>query len=414
MVLVQGLLLGHRRGIGHHRGPGHGRGRIRLPHPVQLTRHQLNLRLSIAHAALVGQGHPAVEVHAGAVPGEVGHIVRLPAHAAAEIRELQGPLPGPGALKMEHQGGPVTQGLGHVGEGQVADHAGLDAIGVTQHRALVGREYAGLLDRAIPVFIGADDLHGAADIFLEQALRGEQVEVEVLLDEPDPRTAGSLGEQRRLRADVLGNVAPGETILAGGETDPAQVLHQGQVRVVDRDGHGLLGAVVDPLLGGLDPIHCVVLAGGVDGDDLDGGDLGGRGVRRGNHAQGQHRQQDPRGGAPAWTEVVWAEVAWTEVAWTEMARRGTRRVQTWHGMAPGRLRRRPRITPPAPLGTSPFRDDRRGAPPSAPRSARSRNAQAPLRLRVAAPLIVPRRRRFPGCPDARCNARSSPAIGSQP
>ena len=89
-----------------------------------------------------------------------------------------------------------------------------------------------------------------------------------------------LAQQGRLGADLGRDVAPGQPVLALGQAEAAQVLHQGQVVVVDGDGQGLLGAGVDALFGRRFGLGL--------GRNLGGG-LGGHGRSCGG---GQHAAQD--------------------------------------------------------------------------------------------------------------------------
>ena len=51
---------------------------------------------------------------------------------------------------------------------------------------------------------------------------------------------GGLGYKGGLGADAARAIPPGEAVFALGQCKTTQVLHQGQVVVVDGDGQGLL------------------------------------------------------------------------------------------------------------------------------------------------------------------------------
>ena len=233
---------------------------------VDLARHQLHPRLAIGHATPVGEGDPSVQIHELTVGRQVSHIVRPPTQTAGEIRQLEGPGPGLGRLQVQDQGGLVPQVRGQIGKGQMPDQTVLDTIGIAQNHALVGGEEGRLLARALPGVIGADDLDLAAKVLLEQALGSQQVEVEILFQQADLERPGGLGQKGGLGADAGRAIAPGQAVFALGQGQTTQVLHQGQVVVVDGDGQGLLGRVIDALfLNSGDCIH------GQEGPRLDEG-----------------------------------------------------------------------------------------------------------------------------------------------
>ena len=171
--------LGARRG-----GCGHGiHPRVRLARPVHRAGHQLQRRIVEAGAAAVGQRHPAVEVEALAVGGEVGNVIGLPGQTAGEVGKLDGLLAA-GGFEQDRERRPVAQVGRHGIEGQAPGHAGLDAVGKAQHRALAGGEYRrGFAPLGVAGRVWADHRDLAADVFFQQLLRCQQVEVEVLFDE---------------------------------------------------------------------------------------------------------------------------------------------------------------------------------------------------------------------------------------
>ena len=78
---------------------------------------------------------------------------------------------------------------------------------------------------------------------LEQLLRRQQIELEVLLEHAE--LAAVAVEQRRLRPQLGADVDEGEVLDAGLEGHAAAVLHQGQVLVVDGDRHRRLVGLGD-------------------------------------------------------------------------------------------------------------------------------------------------------------------------
>jgi hypothetical protein len=88
-----------------------------------------------------------------------------------------------------------------------------------QHHALAGGEHGGgLLGLLAGGGVGADDADLAADVLLQQLGRGQQVEVEVLLDHP---RRGAVADASRSSAvcglDAGADVAEGQVGAAGGQ-----------------------------------------------------------------------------------------------------------------------------------------------------------------------------------------------------
>ena len=186
---------------------------------------------------LVGQGDPALQVEPAGRLVEQGDIVRLPREAGGQVAEVDEAGPGAVGIHRHRQGRAGAQGLRHA----VEDHTGrdavvaqhLDAVADLQDHPFVGRQHRGRLGDLLAVAgIGADDLHLLADRLLHHLLGGEQVEVEVLLDDGEAvaRQGDGLGTDRR--RDVL-QLQP---LAAGGDVEAADVVHQGLVLIVDGDG----------------------------------------------------------------------------------------------------------------------------------------------------------------------------------
>ncbi len=87
--------------------------------------------------------------------------------------------------------------------------------------------------------------------FLEQLLRRQQVEFEVLLAHLE--LAAVAVQEGGFRPQLGADVDEGEVLDARREGDAAAILHQRQVLVVDGDRHGGLVGLGDPGLRGLGP-----------------------------------------------------------------------------------------------------------------------------------------------------------------
>ena len=210
--------------------------------------HQLQGGRRVGGAALVGEGDPAAEVDALLALGQVGHIVRLPGEAAGEVGEFQLLRPLGGRVQAEHQGGPGPQVAGHPRIDDAAGGGGLDPVRELEHHAAVGGEHLGLLAQfpdARAIRVGPRRHHGhlASDELFQQLLRAEQVEVEVLLVDPEVLGFGEVAQERRFRADQRGHFLEGQLQLALGQPHLPLVAHQGQVAVVDGHRQGLLVAL---------------------------------------------------------------------------------------------------------------------------------------------------------------------------
>ena len=85
-----------------------------------------------------------------------------------------------------------------------------------------------------------DHADHAADGFLQQLLRRQQIEVEILLQHVE--RAGARFQQRGLGPDLGADIDEGDVVLALDQGDRARIAHQRQILVVDGDGDaGLVG-----------------------------------------------------------------------------------------------------------------------------------------------------------------------------
>ena len=237
VVLEQGLLPHLGRGRGFQCLPQNGAAQaVLLLDPVHVTGHQLQVGIRIADAALVGQGHPAVQVQAAVVIVQFSHVVGPPGEAAGQVGDLHLLLPGALVIHRHGQGGAVTQVGRHVRVDQPAADLGLDAVAGLQHHAVTGAEHPYLpglflAGGRMPV----DERHLPAHVLAQQGLGAEQVVFEILL--MDPQTVGP--DEHGFRPDAGAHLAEGEGVRPRAQVDGAAVLDQGQVMVVDGDADRL-------------------------------------------------------------------------------------------------------------------------------------------------------------------------------
>jgi hypothetical protein len=119
--------------------------------------------------------------------------------------------------------------------------AGFDALTHLHDDAVVGRQYLGLLSGfSTSGRVGAHDADRAVDILFQQLLGREQIEVEVLFQHRQAARRVDAAQQSGLGTHARADVAKRQRGRAARELQLALVLDQGQVFVIDGDGHFLL------------------------------------------------------------------------------------------------------------------------------------------------------------------------------
>jgi hypothetical protein len=267
-VVVQQRFLRRLGRLGARRGRGHRHhAHVGLAHAIHRAGHQLQRGVVEAGAAAVGQRHPAVEVEAPAVGGEVGDVVGFPGQSARQVGQLYRLLATCG-FEQHRQRRPVAQVGRHGIEGQAPRHAGFDAVGEAQDRTLPCREHRrGFALFSIAGWMRADHRDLAADVLFQQLLRRQQVEIKVLLDEGQRRPGGR-AQQRGFRAHLRRHFAQRQARQAARQLDPAAFLDQCQVVVIDGHGHRLAVG------GGGADILCRIGGVGQGGGQQAGGEQG--------------------------------------------------------------------------------------------------------------------------------------------
>ena len=154
-------------------------------------------------------------------------------------------------VERHDQRWPIAQVSGDVGVDDAARHAGLDAVADFHHHAVVGGQYlCGFAAVDAGGGVGADDADGFADVFFQQFLRGQQVEIEILLDDGQLAGIAQAAKQGGFRPYLAADIAKRQRALAAGYADFALVFYQGQVFVVDGDCDVLLVLQVAGHFGG--------------------------------------------------------------------------------------------------------------------------------------------------------------------
>ena len=145
------------------------------------------------------------------VGGEFPDIIRLPGQARRQIGQLQFLGAGQAIVQLHDQGRAVAQVGRQFPKDDAARLTGLDAVTDAQHGPLGGGEHGGLL---LGLLAGGgvdlDDPDGAADVLLQQLARGEQIKVEILLDDLEFGAFGQAPQQGRLRLDAGADIAKGQ------------------------------------------------------------------------------------------------------------------------------------------------------------------------------------------------------------
>ncbi len=170
---------------------GHRHARLRLcrPHPVpgllHVARHQLHLCIPEGNAAPVGERHPAGEVEPVVAFVEPGHIICTPGQPAGQVAQLKFALPGARIVQQKHQRRTIAQGLGHIRIDQPPRHPRFDTITHFQDRnaIVIGQDSGGLRLFCAAGGVGSHQQHVPADILFQQFIRGQQVEIKILLDD---------------------------------------------------------------------------------------------------------------------------------------------------------------------------------------------------------------------------------------
>ena len=145
-------------------------------------------------------------------------VVRVPAEPGRQIRKIEYLLAGFLAANVQHERRPVPQISGNRGKDDTPVDAGLDAVAILKHDAVVvGEQRRGLAFRVSVGRFVVDDRHLPADVLVEHRRRLEQIEVEVLLDHVHRAGRAEVREDRGGCVHVRADVAPGDAVLAGPE-----------------------------------------------------------------------------------------------------------------------------------------------------------------------------------------------------
>ncbi len=197
---------------------------------------QQRLGIAVRCAAGVRQGHPALHIDLGCTLIVERDIIRPPAQTGREVAQSGGTRSGVTAADGHRQSRLRAQVVRHFVENdpdrQPIVPQYFDALADFQDDAAVRGENLGLLAGFGAVGrIHPDDRDFLPDRLFHQFARGQQIEIEVLLDDPDVG-----GRQRhRLRPDLRGNVLEFDPLAAALDLDVPMILHQGQIVGIDGD-----------------------------------------------------------------------------------------------------------------------------------------------------------------------------------
>ncbi len=235
-VVLEELALFHLLGGGGGRRGEHHvlRGQARRGQALQVTGDQFEQGVCVGGPAVVGDRHPAVEVEALLVGGEQEHVVRLPADAPRQIRDLDVVGSCLGGLQAPDQGGAGDQTLGQVGECELAHvgdgHHGHLAVGALKDDVAPAAQESTLVGGAI---LG-DNPDLLLDVLLQQSRGADEVVLVVLLQDPGAVGIGEGSEEHARRIDLGRDIAEGDLVDARHQIELSPLAHQGGSLVVHR------------------------------------------------------------------------------------------------------------------------------------------------------------------------------------
>ena len=154
---------------------------------MQLASDELQLRVVISSAAVVGESDPAVKVRGFLVAAYVEDVVRGPTDVGGEIGSLDALRFGSAIFERPDQGGPAVEIVRQVGKAiGIGRHAGDNFVAnFSDGPVVVRQEQRFGLDvlRGICLLLGANQADVAADVLLQELLRIEQVVFVILLED---------------------------------------------------------------------------------------------------------------------------------------------------------------------------------------------------------------------------------------
>ncbi len=232
---------------------------------MNVAGHQLQLRILERGPAVIHQRDPAVQVAARFILRDIQNVVRAPGKIRRQIRRLDSLAPRAGILQRPQQRGPLVEIFRQFREANaLIRNAGDDFIAdLPDGRAVQGKKrglHFVIFGRSAGDF-RAHQRHFAADEFLQQLVRIEQVVFVILLDDAQ---LGGLGHRAKMHGrgiDGRGDIHEPQARFTGRQGELAHVPHQGKIRVVNgegeiglirkRRGHGAVGGLRRSRAGGL-------------------------------------------------------------------------------------------------------------------------------------------------------------------
>ena len=206
---------------------------------MEIAGHQFQRGLLEARAAAVGHGDPAVEIGGAIVAADGEHVVGDPVHRVGQVRRLDLLLLRPVVVERHDERRPAVKVLWNLRKAVLVRlQAGDDFVPDLPHRPFVEREQCGRhLFGAGRAVLGppAHQPDFAADVFLQELHRVEEVVLIVLLEDAEPRGIGQRAQVHRGRVDGRGDVAHLEIEGAVRQRQLTNVADERDVGVVDRD-----------------------------------------------------------------------------------------------------------------------------------------------------------------------------------
>ena len=177
---------------------------------MNFSRHQLQFRVAICHAAVVRQRHPTIQIRRLFIARHRQHVIRLPIHILRQIGSFH-------FLRIRsaiiQQSTPASAGCTDCPANPGSDRNRLPFPSQFRpdfpYRPIVVRKQQRFRFRPFRragIFFRAHQSHFLAHIFLQQLLRIEQIVFVVLLDHAQLRRLGQRPEMHRRGIDGRGHI----------------------------------------------------------------------------------------------------------------------------------------------------------------------------------------------------------------
>ena len=211
-----------------------------LTNAVEIAGDQLQRRIPERRAAAIGQRDPAVQIGGLVVAADGEHVVGVPCQVTGEIGRLD-PVPRAAVIvERPDQRRTCVEIARQFGKADVVRLKSGDNLAVNlPHRRVVVAEQPRphfFFLRHPVVLPPAHQRDVTADILAQQLLGFEQVVLVVLLEDPDPSGLRERPEMHGRGIHRGRDVLELEIGHAFGQLNRADVAHEREIRVIDRDG----------------------------------------------------------------------------------------------------------------------------------------------------------------------------------